>query len=124
MGRPRDSKKNNLSVSTSVTGSSKSSSPLKIKIPRSEAPKDKQKRQLPTGTKKRPIILGKIPEDDDIEEKDIPVEEQFILRLIVPEDVKQKFREKVKNGKFTDDIGIVFKGKLFENFIFFLIYFD
>src|SRR4051794_33924754 len=117
MGRPRDSKKNNPTASTSsVAGSSKSSASLKIKIPRSEAlSRDKPKRQLPTGTKKRPIILGKIPEDDDIEEKDIPVEEQFILRLIVPEDVKQKFREKVKNGIFTDDIEIVFKGKSFEN---------
>ncbi|RIA84872.1 TAFII55 protein conserved region-domain-containing protein [Glomus cerebriforme] len=111
MGRPKDSKKNNSpALTTSATGSSKSSAPLKIKIPRSEALlRDKQKRQIPTSTKKRPIILGKIPEDDDIEEKDIPVEEQFILRLMVPEDVKQKFREKVKNGKFTDDIGIVFK---------------
>ncbi|RGB27400.1 TAFII55 protein conserved region-domain-containing protein [Rhizophagus diaphanus] len=111
MGRPRDSKKNIPSpTTTSVTGSSKSSAPLKIKIPRSEALlRDKQKRRLSTGTKKRPIILGKIPEDDDIEEKDIPIEEQFILRLMVPEDVKQKFREKVKTGKFTDDIGIIFK---------------
>lgn len=117
MGRPRDSKKNIPSpTTTSVTGSSKSSAPLKIKIPRSEALlRDKQKRRLSTGTKKRPIILGKIPEDDDIEEKDIPIEEQFILRLMVPEDVKQKFREKVKTGKFTDDIGIIFKGKLIED---------
>ncbi|CAB5375988.1 unnamed protein product [Rhizophagus irregularis] len=93
MGRPRDSKKNIPSpTTTSVTGSSKSSAPLKIKY-----------------LEKRPIILGKIPEDDDIEEKDIPIEEQFILRLMVPEDVKQKFREKVKTGKFTDDIGIIFK---------------
>ena len=113
MGRPRDSKKNN--PSTSVAGSSKSSAPLKIKIPRSESlARDKQKRQLSSGTKKRPIILGKIPEDDDIEEKDIPIEEQFILRLMVPEDVKQKFRDKVKSGKLTDDIGIIFKGKLMK----------
>jgi hypothetical protein len=113
MGRPKDSKKNALSpTATSVTGSSKSA-PLKIKIPRSEALlRDKQKRRPSTGTKKRPIILGKIPEDDDIEEKDIPIEEQFILRLMVPEDVKQRFREKIRTGKFTDDIGIIFKGKL------------
>ena len=73
---------------------------------------DKQKQQyLPhTGAREGPIILGKIPEDNDIEEKDVPVEEQFILRLMVSEDVKQKFREKVKSGKFTDDMGIIFKG--------------
>ncbi len=120
MGRPKDSKKSLVTSSTASAdaGSSKASSPLKIKLSKLGTSKDKQKQQQAshTGTKKRPIILGKIPEDDDIEEKDVPVEEQFILRLMVPEDVKQKFREKIKSGKFTDDVGIIFKGKSYRIF--------
>ena len=116
MGRPKDSKKSFTTDSTAA-GPSKTSAPLKIKLSKlGTSSKDKQKQQLQShaGTKKRPIILGKIPEDDDIEEKDVPVEEQFILRLMVPEDVKQKFREKVKSGKFTDDMGIIFKGNYYK----------
>ncbi|CAG8568145.1 15610_t:CDS:2 [Funneliformis caledonium] len=117
MGRPKDSKKSLVHPTTSSTvtsataGSSKTSAPLKIKLPKlGISSKEKQKQHLAhTGTKKRPIILGKIPEDDDIEDKDVPVEEQFILRLMVPEDVKQRFREKVKSGKSIEDIGIIFK---------------
>ncbi|CAI2162948.1 13825_t:CDS:2 [Funneliformis geosporum] len=117
MGRPKDSKKGlvhptaSSTVTSSTASSSKTSAPLKIKLSKlGSSSKEKQKQHLAhTGTKKRPIILGKIPEDDDIEEKDVPVEEQFILRLMVPEEVKQRFREKVKSGKLTDDIGIIFK---------------
>ncbi|CAG8557633.1 5575_t:CDS:10 [Diversispora eburnea] len=89
--------------------SSKSSPPLKIKLPAQQAStngSEGQKQPVGEGNKKKTTLLSKILDDD---EPEIPIEEQFILRLMVPEDIKQKFREKVKKRKLINEVGISFK---------------
>ncbi|CAG8506071.1 2373_t:CDS:2 [Cetraspora pellucida] len=86
---------NASTLTSAAVGASAASAPLKIKIPSTS-----------DGTKKKHIFLGKIPDD---EEPEAPVEEQFILRLLVPEDVKQRFREKVRKQTFVEDVEIMFK---------------
>src|SRR6185312_13815758 len=44
------------------------------------------------------------------EEAEVRVEEQFILRLQIPEEAREKFREQVRNRHYVDDIAILFKG--------------
>ncbi|CAG8591021.1 2295_t:CDS:2 [Paraglomus occultum] len=43
------------------------------------------------------------------EEAEVRVEEQFILRLQIPEEDREKFREQVRNRHYVDDIAILFK---------------
>ncbi|RHZ76469.1 hypothetical protein Glove_197g7 [Diversispora epigaea] len=89
--------------------SSKSSPPLKIKLPVQQASTngfEGQKQSVGDGNKKKTTLLSKILDD---EEPEIPIEEQFILRLMIPEDIKQKFREKVKKRKLINEVGISFK---------------
>jgi hypothetical protein len=44
------------------------------------------------------------------EESELRIEEQFILRLRIPEEDREKFREQVRNRQYVDDISILFKG--------------
>ena len=44
------------------------------------------------------------------EEAEVRVEEQFILRLQIPEEDREKFREQVRSRHYVDDIAILFKG--------------
>ncbi|CAG8783072.1 22151_t:CDS:2, partial [Racocetra persica] len=48
---------------------------------------ERQRHQTSDRTRKKHIFLGKIPDD---EEPEAPIEEQFILRLLVPEDVSER----------------------------------
>ncbi|CAG8610755.1 24148_t:CDS:2 [Gigaspora rosea] len=100
-------------LTSAAAGASTTSAPLKIKIPskslhaQSASIEERQRQQTNDGTRKKHIFLGKIPDD---EEPEAPIEEQFILRLMVPEDVKQRFREKVRRQKFApEDVEIMFK---------------
>ncbi|CAG8564588.1 4889_t:CDS:2 [Paraglomus brasilianum] len=43
------------------------------------------------------------------EEAEVRVEEQFILRLQIPEEDREKFREQVRSRHYVDDIAILFK---------------
>lgn len=91
--------------------SSKFSPSLKIKLPVQHASTngaEGQKQSVGDGSKKKTTLLSKILDED---EPEIPIEEQFILRLMLPEDMKQKFREKVKKRKLLNEVGISFKGK-------------
>ncbi|CAG8726875.1 18201_t:CDS:2, partial [Dentiscutata erythropus] len=104
---------NASNLSSAAAGTSTTSAPLKIKIPskslhaQSASTEERQRQQTNDGTRKKHIFLGKIPDD---EEPEAPIEEQFILRLMVPEDVKQRFREKVRKQKFApEDVEIMFK---------------
>ncbi|CAJ0636591.1 645_t:CDS:2 [Entrophospora sp. SA101] len=46
---------------------------------------------------------------EELEELEIPFEEQFILRLSLPADIKQRFRAKIKDKKIENVVKIVFK---------------
>ncbi|CAG8605853.1 5344_t:CDS:2 [Scutellospora calospora] len=80
--------------------------PSKSLHAQSAGTEERQRQQANDGTRKKHIFWGKLPDD---EEPEAPIEEQFILRLLLPEDVKQRFREKVRKQKFAEDVEIMFK---------------
>nr|CAG8495149.1 11482_t:CDS:2 [Entrophospora candida] len=63
--------------------------------------------QTSSTEKNKPIGLTTIIEE--LEELEIPFEEQFILRLSLPADIKQRFRAKIKDKKIENVVKIVFK---------------